>query len=148
MKEKNKKRILSFAFLSGSFVFSLLFLIFYLNFGSTIFHPEIETNVIVATSITMAILLAGILFPSKLTDELSFLISFLAFLFYINSQLTLITNVFVSIDGTTFSAGFIFNFLFGVLALAFALTASILEEKILPTAFRFAKKEDEIHVKE
>ena len=96
----------------------------------------------------MVISLACILFPSKILCELSFLISFLSFLFYINSQLTLITNVFVSIDGTTFSAGFIFNFIFGILSLGLALSASILEDRILPKSIRFAKKEDEIHVKE
>lgn len=148
MKENNTKRILSFAFISGSLLCSLLFLILYLNFGSTIFHPEIESNIIVFSVITMVISLACILFPSKILCELSFLISFLSFLFYINSQLTLITNVFVSIDGTTFSAGFIFNFVFGILALGLALSASILEDRILPKSFRFAKKEDEIHVKE
>lgn len=148
MKELSKKEIVSLSFLLGSLLFGLLFLIFYLNFGAIIFHPDIEANVIITACFSLALLLAGFVFPSKLLLEGSFLLSFLSFLFYLNSQLTFITNVFVSIDQTSFSIGFIFNFLFGILSFVFSLVSSILEDKILPLSFRFVKKEDEIHVQE
>ena len=67
----------------------------------------------------------GIVTNWKPVKVLSYLAFFYAFFGFINSQATYVANIFVSIDGTTFSTGFILTAVAFVLAILTALVAVI-----------------------
>lgn len=116
----------------GSILFSILFLLFYIFFGNTVFHPSYEIEIFIFSIVVLLLSVFSFIYPNKIIEEVNFAFSLLAFIFYINTQLTYITNIFVGIDNTSISIGFVFNFLFGILSFSFILTSSILEKNDLP----------------
>jgi hypothetical protein len=121
-----RHKTLSDAFLAAGFLFAILALVFYLKTGITDFNPKI--NSAATTSLIVVLVLSFLLlfFGSKNGKYLAFLLVLYSFIQYLSSQATYIANVFVAIDGSTFSAGFIVTFLMYVFSFSFFLVSGIL----------------------
>ena len=129
----------SFFLLISGFLFALLSLILYAVFGKTIFNPELDPLVFVFLGIGMTWSFSAFFLPNKLTESFSFFFYLLAFLFYLKTQVTYIANIFVAIDGTTFSASFLMTFLSFFLSMVLSVLAMSFEKKELPS-FRKGKE--------
>lgn len=117
-------------------IFAILAAVFYKNNGVTEFNPELN-------SAAMSFMWAGValsavslvidIIPLEVAEEFvkplriaAYLLYLYAFLQFIMSQVTYISNVFVAIDGNTFSGGFIATLVFYVLAIVLTLVAACL----------------------
>lgn len=101
-------------------------LVIYCQTGVTSFSISLSTKCIVFSCIGIALCALGLVFDFRELRYLAFLSYLYAFLWFIDSQVNYIANVFVSIDGYGFTAGFLGAAICFVLALAFALAAGIL----------------------
>lgn len=129
----------SFFLLASSILFAFLSLIFYAVFGKTIFNPKLDSLVFVFLGLVISTGIISIFLPSKLVESFSFYFSILSILFYFRTQATYIANVFVAIDGTTFSASFLMTFFSFILTMVLAVLAMSFEKKDFPS---FRKEKD------
>ncbi len=97
----------------------------YAKYGITEFSPALNQNAVIALWVGVALSLIGIVTNWKPVKVLAYLAFFYAFFGFSNSQATYVANIFVSIDGTTFSAGFIMTAAAFILAIIVALIAAI-----------------------
>ena len=142
MAKLNIKDMLSAAFAGVAVLLAVIAASLYLAKGTTIFNPDLDARVYVPTFIAVAILLASTVFSAKLGKYVSYLLLLYALISWISTQATYITNVFVSIDGSTFSASFLCIAIFLVLAIAFSLTSAILNTEPLFKLPSLKVKED------
>ena len=120
--------------------------IFYARNGITDFNVELNSAALVSLGIGIGLSvfsLAADLLPFEWAGVFvkplryaAYLVELYALVMFIHSQVTYIANVLVSIDGTTFSSGFILTAVFFV-AGAFVLLAAAITASVKP----FAKKE-------
>lgn len=130
-----KKKGLGDIFLALSFVASLLGLLFYVIYGKTRFNPELSNEVIVPSILLIvAIALLGFI-GFKEGKFIAFCFSIYVLIEYITTQATYIANVFVAIDGNSFTPQFL------VALLGYLLTLILLLLSYLFTK-RFSLKED------
>jgi len=106
----------------------LAFAAYFLYRGNGIneFSPQLSQSAIIWTLAGAAVCLAGLLLHSRLVRFAAYLMLLYAFLGFINAQITYIANVFVSIDGNTFTPGFIMTAVSFVLAIVTALLSAVL----------------------
>ena len=97
----------------------------YAKYGITEFSPALNKSAVIAVWVGVGLSVIGIVTNWKPVKVLSYLAFFYAFFGFINSQATYVANIFVSIDGTTFSLGFILTAAAFFLAIIVALIAVI-----------------------
>ncbi len=88
-------------------ILGVLSVFLYKQNGVTVFSPELDGSVIAVLWIAVGASAINLLIEWKGFKYLSYLLFFYAFILFIGTQVNYITNVFVSIDGYTFSTGFI-----------------------------------------
>ncbi len=122
-----------------SIVASIAALILYILTGVTPFTPKLSTPVIIFLSIGIPFGIASILIPkfSKQIKYLAYIMFLFAFLMFVVAEITYIANIFVAIDGTSFSASFIITFIMLIASFVLALISGNKEED------RLERKEDE-----
>ena len=131
LKEMLCRRGISFWFMLASFVLALAALVLYLLTGTNDFTPSLSGKVICLFSLSLAGAALFSVLEVKAGKYAVYLIGLGAWLEFIISQVNYLTNIFVSIDGSTFSSGFILTFICGALAWAFALVSAIAQKKEL-----------------
>ena len=97
----------------------------YAKYGVTEFSPTLNQSAVIALWVGVALSLIGIVTNWKPVKVLAYLAFFYAFFGFANSQATYVANIFVSIDGTTFSAGFIMTAAAFILSIVVALISAI-----------------------
>ena len=122
-----------------SIVASIAALILYILTGVTPFTPKLSTPVIIFLSIGIPFGIASIFIPkfSKQIKYLAYIMFLFAFLMFVVAEITYIANIFVAIDGTSFSASFIITFIMLIASFVLALISGNKEED------RLERKEDE-----
>jgi hypothetical protein len=132
-----KKKGLGDIFLLVALIATVCSLILYIKTGITVFNPKLSNSVI--ASLIAALVLEALLLAigSKIGKYVVYLLLLYSLIEYINTQATYIANIFVAIDGSTFSAGFICTIISFILGVAGALVSGIL-----------AKDESELFAKE
>jgi hypothetical protein len=119
---------LSDIFVALSLIASVCALTGYLKTGVTIFNPVLEKAVIITAGIGIGLNFIFLVFNSKIGKYSCYLIMLFSFIEYLSSQITYVANIFVAIDGSTFSAGFIFTCVSFILAWVLDLTGAILAD--------------------
>ena len=97
--------------------------------GVTEFSPTLNSRALIALWAGAALCLLGLVLNFKPVKVLGYLAYLYALFGFIGSQATYITNIFVSIDGTTFSKGFLMTAAAIVAAVITALVAALLTKK-------------------
>ena len=130
------ERGLGFYLTVPAIVFAVLALVFYRQNGVTEFNPELNGSAIVCLIVGIAlsvVSLAADIIPYKWISAaakpvryVAYLVELYAFLMFVFSQVTYIANVLVSIDGNTFTAGFILTAVFFVAAAILTLVSACL----------------------
>ena len=120
-----KQKGLSFYFLIGTFVFSLISLILYINTGVTIFTQELSVLVITLLSVSMILNMVLLYKEQQILIFALYILGFLAWLEFFVNQVTYITNVLIGIDEYRISMSFIMSVLFLSLNWITSLTAGI-----------------------
>lgn len=131
LKKMFVKRGMSFWFMLAAFVFSLAVLILYLTTGTNDFTPSLSGRAVALMGIALAGAALFSAFEVKLGKYAVYLIGLWAWLEFIISQANYLANIFVSIDGSTFSAGFLMTLIFGALAWVCSLVSAILQKREL-----------------
>lgn len=93
--------------------------------GINEFCTELKSSVMVGLWFAAAVCVIAFFFDSKTLRYISYLLYLFSFLGFIGSQVNYIANVMVSIDGTSFSSGFVATAVCFVLAIVFMLAAAI-----------------------
>lgn len=113
--------------------FCIAALCLYVSNGITSFNPELNTLAIAYIVVCMVLCVASLIIDfgflksvAKVIKYVAYLLCLFAFMWFIYSQVTYIANVFVAIDGYTFTSGFIATAVFYVLSFAFVLLSAIL----------------------
>ena len=119
-------------------IFGILAIVMYGKTGITDFNTQLSTGVLVCGWIGVGLLIISLAFEFKPVKYVAYLLFLFAFFAYIQTQATYIANVFVSIDGNTFTGGFIATVVFYVLSFVVTLLAAALS-----TWRPWAKKEEE-----
>lgn len=125
------KRGISFWFMLASAVLALATLILYLATGINDFTPSLSGRVICLLSLS---LIGAVLFAAlevKVGKYAVYLLGLWGWLEFIVSQVNYLANIFVSIDGSTFSTGFILTIACGALAWVCSLLSAIVQKKEL-----------------
>ena len=97
----------------------------YAKFGITEFSPALSMSAVIALWVGAGLSLLGAVLHWKPIKVLAYLVYFYALFGFIGSQVTYIVNIFVSIDGTTFSAGFLATAAAFLVAILAALVSAI-----------------------
>lgn len=130
MKNKLKQFLwpkgLSDIFLLIALITTIAGLIGYVLTGITIFQTKLYNSVIVSLSVLLVLEILFLVFNSKMGKYACFVLSIYSLISYIGSQATYLANILVSIDGSTFSAGFILTILALILTFATTLVSAIL----------------------
>ena len=111
-----------------SIAFCIAALCLYRENGVTSFNPELNTGAIAYVAVCLALCALSLVVDFKPIRYVAYLFCLYAFLWFIYSQVTYIANVFVAIDGYTFTAGFIATAVMYVLSFVFTLIAAILND--------------------
>lgn len=96
--------------------------------GVTAFNPELNKNAIAYLIVCLSICVVSLVVDFKPIRYIAYLFCLYAFMWFIFSQVTYIANIFVGIDNTTFTNGFIATAVMYVLAFLFTLLAAILSK--------------------
>ncbi len=142
LKKLLLKRGPSFYILSVSAVFALAALILYLATGTNDFTPSLSGKVIGLLCVTLigAVLFSA--FELKAGKYAVYLLGLWAWLEFIASQVNYLANIFVSIDGSTFSAGFIMTLVCGALSFGCALASAVVQREELGSR----RKKTNVHI--
>lgn len=108
----------------GTLLLLLIALAAYALTGRNEFTTTLSMKVIVPLGIAAVVELISLFKGLQLLEYAAYLCGLYAWLEYLSSQIYYIVNVFVAIDGTTFSAGFLLTAVAGLLAWVFALLAA------------------------
>ena len=100
----------------------------YSRTGVTSFNPELNKNAIAYVVAGLALCAVSLVVDFKPIRYIAYLFCLYAFMWFIFSQVTYIANVFVAIDGYTFTAGFIATAVMYVLSFVFTLMSGILND--------------------
>lgn len=79
----------------------------YCRHGITQFQPALSQTVIVCCLMAAGLGAVTLVFDCKYVRFVAYLVALYGFIMFIDSQVTYIVNVLVSIDGNSFSGGFI-----------------------------------------
>ena len=121
-----RERSLGFYLAIPAMIIAFITIFLYKKIGITVFSPTLnkETILFLILGIIFTVISLGMTFvPFRYVNMFSKLVRFIAYLFYlfaflmfIYSQVNFIANVFVAIDGNTFSGTFILTMVFYILA--------------------------------
>lgn len=100
----------------ASVAFLLAFAILYPKNGTNEFVVELSTSLIALIWATFALALLSLVIEVKLLRSCVYLLSLYALIAFIGTQGNYLANVLVSIDGNSFSSGFIVTVVFAALA--------------------------------
>lgn len=123
-----KKKGIGDLLLALSLLSLVLALIFYLVYGETEFNPTLSLSVLIPSYILLAVIVCLGAIGMKEGKFIAFLLSLYILIEYITSQVTYIVNVFVGIDGNSFTPVFLVAFI-GYLATPILLLASYILTK-------------------
>ena len=107
-------------------ILGVLAYVLYAKNGITEFNPSLSQKAVAAAFAGAGLCAVSLVYERRPVKYLAYLAYLYAFLAFLNSQITYIANVFVSIDGSKFSAGFILTALSFLLAMVLALVSAIL----------------------
>lgn len=107
-------------------IFCIIALSLYINNGVTSFNPELNTSAIAYVSVCIALCVLSLIIDFKPVRYVAYLFCLYSFMWFIYSQVTYIANVFVAIDGYTFTSGFKSTMAFFILSFIFVLLSGIL----------------------
>lgn len=122
---------LTTCFLAASVLCTVVALAVYAAAGSNQFVPDLSGGVIACLIVALIVGALSLVLEVKMVKYVVYLLGFSAWLLYLTSQINYITNVFVAIDGTRFSAAFVVITAFGALAWICALVSAILQREDL-----------------
>lgn len=128
------RRGLSFYLSLASLVCALAMLILYYTTGITSFTAQLSGKVVALLWVCIVLAAVFAAFEIKLGKYVVYLFCFWTWLEYLISEASYISNVFVSIDGNSFTASFILTVVFGLLAWGCALAAAILQKAEIGSA--------------
>ena len=111
-----------------SIAFCIAALCLYRENGVTSFNPELNTGAIAYVAVCLALCALSLVVDFKPIRYVAYLFCLYAFMWFIYSQVTYIANVFVAIDGYTFTAGLIATAVMYVLSFVFTLMSGILND--------------------
>ena len=101
-------------------------LILYSQTGVTQFSVSLSGTVIASLCVAMGLCLASLILDFRPVRYAAYLVCLFSFLSYVHTQVDYIGNVFVGIDGNSFTAGFIATVISFVLAFLLMLVSAIL----------------------
>lgn len=133
-KETSKKRGLSFYFTVASFVFCAAMLFAYKLTGITTFTAELSEKVIAILCVCLTLSALFSVFEIKSGKYILYLFCLWGWLEYLVSEASYISNVFVSIDGNSFSPSFILTVIFGLFGWVTALISAIAQKREIGSA--------------
>ena len=110
-------------------LFAIAGLLAYRKFGITEFSPNLSEEALFGFTAGIALSTVSLALEYRPIRFFGYLALLYACLTCMTAQATYIVNIFVSIDGTTFSDGFIMTAAFSVLAWVTALAAVILTKQ-------------------
>ncbi len=128
-KKKLKGKGVGYFLTIPAVILGILSVYLYMKNGVTVFSPELDNGVIAVFWIAVVASAINLFVEWKGFKYLSYLLFLYAFILYIGTQVNYITNVFVSIDGYTFSAGFIATTAVMAVTVALQLVAAITTRK-------------------
>jgi|GEM_PF-6615688 len=110
-------------FLAAVAILDAVALILYFNFGTSVFIPKLSSTVIafMITAIALSVVVAFV--GVKLPYVILYAANLLSCFFFLSSQASFIANVFVGIDGTSFSVAFYLIVALTLVAAALSLVA-------------------------
>ncbi|MCD8295164.1 MAG: hypothetical protein LUE27_07990 [Clostridia bacterium] len=106
-------------------------LILYAVTGVTAFTSSLNYGLIAALVVGIVINVASTILGEKLLKYAAYAVYLFALLQYVYVEITYIANVFVSIDGTSFSASFIMTFILCIAAAALMFASAVLAKDYL-----------------
>jgi lysylphosphatidylglycerol synthetase-like protein (DUF2156 family) len=121
-----KTKKIEFYLSLASVVFGLIALVVYLCWGKTQFDPDYSGRAIGAFVVGIVLGICFLIRPYKEGVFLQYLAFFLAFLFYITSQMNMLANILYDVDGSTLPAAFITIIIFSLIAFVAPLVACFL----------------------
>lgn len=107
-------------------VFCIIAICLYVKNGVTSFNPELNARAVTYISICLALCVISLVIDFKPIKYVAYLLCLYAFMWFIYSQVTYIANVFVAIDGYTFTGGFIATAVMYVLSSVCVLLSAVL----------------------
>lgn len=99
--------------------------------GVTSFTPELDYGLIAALAIGIALNAASSVLGEKLLKYACYIVYLFAWLQFIYVEITYIANVFVSIDGTSFTASFVLTFILCLLAAVLMFVSAVMARDYL-----------------
>ena len=129
LKNYFSTRTVGFYVTIPALIFAVAGLICYKTYGVTEFSPKLSVEALGGFIAGIVLCAASLVLDYKPVRFFGYLALLYGCLNSITAQATYIVNIFVSIDGTTFSQGFILTVVFSVLAWVTALVASILTKQ-------------------
>lgn len=143
--DRLKAHAVSYSLLILGSIMALVAMIVYLVSGTTVFNPDLNFVVVAFSIIGMALAIVPFFFPGeKLFFYLPYLCYLFAFLEYLVSQATYITNIFVSIDETSVSGSFLSITILYLLSFVSSLLGGIFaKERKIKERESYAIKEEE-----
>lgn len=112
------------ALLLGSLLLYIVTLVMYLTQGTNEFTTTLSVKVIAGLGAAAALGVLMLLRPIKMVKYAVYICGLYAWLQFLSSQVYYIVNVFVAIDGTSFSAPFLITTLAGTAAWVLALVSA------------------------
>lgn len=126
IKEFFAKRGVGYYLTLPALIFCILALCLYYKNGITSFNPELNVGAIATIIVSIVLCGVSLVADFKVVRYLAYLLCLGSFMGFVLSQATYIANVFVAIDGYTFTSGFIATAVLYVLSFVFILLAGIL----------------------
>lgn len=112
------------ALLLGSLLLTVIALVMYLSKGTNEFTTTLSARVIAGLGAAAGLDVLMLLRPVRMGKYAVYVCGLYAWLAYLSSQVYYIVNVFVAIDGTSFSAAFLVTALSGLAAWVLALISA------------------------
>lgn len=125
IKEFIRNRGVSLYISAAALVSGIVAIILYVATGITSFTPKLDGGLIAALAVGIALNVVSLVVGEKLLKYACYIAYLFAWLQYIYVEITYIANIFVSIDGTQFTAEFIFTFIFCLLAAILSFVSAI-----------------------
>ena len=119
-------RTIGFYVTIPAIIFGVVGLMCYKTYGVTEFSPKLSVEALGGLTAGIVLCAASLALDFKPVRFFGYLALLYGCLNTVTAQITYIVNIFVSIDGTTFSQGFILTVVFSALAWITALVAAIL----------------------
>lgn len=152
-----KERGLGFYLAIVAMIIAIITIFLYKAIGITVFSPTLNQqtilflilgSVVIAISLVMSLISnKNINMFTRLVRYIAYLMYLYAFIMFIYSQINFIANVFVAIDGNSFSGTFILTLIFYILACVLTVVSSGLNSYTPWNKKKLAKEDDNNEIK-